>query len=138
MKLVEIVKTEQTSNETVTKLTEFAKSLGKTTLLCKDTPGFIVNRLLVPYMMESARLKERGVATAEDIDTAMKLGAGYPMGPFELMDYVGLDTIKFIVDAWHKAHPEEPLFKPSESLNALVQKGHLGKKTGKGFYTYKK
>uniref|UniRef100_A0A914PE18 3-hydroxyacyl-CoA dehydrogenase n=1 Tax=Panagrolaimus davidi TaxID=227884 RepID=A0A914PE18_9BILA len=103
---------------------------------CKDTPGFIVNRLLVPYSFEAFRLFERGDASKEDIDTAMKLGAGYPMGPFELADYVGLDTLKFIMDGWSKAHPNEPLFKPCESINKLVAEGKLGRKTGEGFFKY--
>ena len=78
---------------------------------CKDTPGFIVNRLLVPYLMEACRMLERGDASAKDIDTAMKLGAGHPMGPFQLADYVGLDTTKFIMDGWSKQFPDEPLFR---------------------------
>lgn len=136
MKLVEIVKTDKTSENTFKILNDFIKSLGKTVVTCKDTPGFIVNRLLVPYLIEAIRLHEAGVASTKDIDTAMKLGAGYPMGPFELLDYVGLDTVKFILDAWHKSHPNEPLFAPSKSLNELVEQGNLGKKSGKGFYSY--
>uniref|UniRef100_A0A0M3I0X7 3-hydroxyacyl-CoA dehydrogenase n=1 Tax=Ascaris lumbricoides TaxID=6252 RepID=A0A0M3I0X7_ASCLU len=102
----------------------------------KDTPGFIVNRLLVPYLFEAIRLLERHDAKMADIDTAMKLGAGYPMGPFELADYVGLDTCKFILDGWHKAYPNETLFKPCEILNQLVANGKYGKKAGEGFYKY--
>ncbi|XP_039614085.1 hydroxyacyl-coenzyme A dehydrogenase, mitochondrial isoform X3 [Polypterus senegalus] len=105
--------------------------------LVEDTPGFLVNRLLVPYMMEAVRLYERGDGSKEDIDVAMKLGAGYPMGPFELLDYVGLDTSKFIIDGWHKADPDNPLFSPSPLLNKLVEEGKLGKKTGEGFYKHK-
>ncbi|CAG2121143.1 unnamed protein product, partial [Medioppia subpectinata] len=101
MKLVEIIKVMDGTNEhTFESLQQFVKDIDKVGVSCKDTPGFIVNRLLVPYMLEAVRLLERGDATARDIDIAMKLGAGYPMGPFELMDYVGLDTNKFIVDAW--------------------------------------
>jgi 3-hydroxyacyl-CoA dehydrogenase len=81
------------------------------TVDCKDTPGFIVNRLLVPYLMEAVRLVERGDASAKDVDLAMKLGAGHPMGPFELADYVGLDTNKFIMDGWSARFPDEPLFR---------------------------
>ncbi|XP_054582698.1 hydroxyacyl-coenzyme A dehydrogenase, mitochondrial isoform X2 [Eptesicus fuscus] len=105
--------------------------------LVEDTPGFIVNRLLVPYLMEAVRLYERGDASKEDIDIAMKLGAGYPMGPFELLDYVGLDTTKFIMDGWHEMDTQNPLFQPSQSVNKMVAEKKLGKKTGEGFYKYK-
>jgi len=138
MKLVEVVRTPQTSDATYQTLAEFGKALGKTTVEAKDTPGFIVNRLLVPYMMEAIRMFERGDASAKDIDTAMKLGAGYPMGPIELADYVGLDTCKFIVDGWHSKDPANPLFKPSPLLDKLVAEGKHGVKAGTGFYSYKK
>jgi len=138
MKLVEIIRTDQTSDDTFDKLTAFGKGVGKTTVKCKDTAGFIVNRLLVPYMLESVRMVERGDASARDVDTGMKLGCGYPMGPFELADYVGLDTIKFILDGWHKRYPEEAQFRPSETINKLVDEGKLGVKTGHGFYSYTK
>ncbi|XP_049899850.1 hydroxyacyl-coenzyme A dehydrogenase, mitochondrial [Epinephelus moara] len=137
MRLVEVIATSQTSQETFDSLLNFSKVLGKTPVSCKDTPGFIVNRLLVPYMLEAVRLYERGHGSKEDIDIAMKLGAGYPMGPFELADYVGLDTTKFIIDGWSAADPTNPLFAPSEVLNKLVAEGKLGKKTGEGFYKYK-
>ncbi|XP_017270976.1 hydroxyacyl-coenzyme A dehydrogenase, mitochondrial [Kryptolebias marmoratus] len=137
MKLVEVVGTSATSQETFDSLLNFSKALGKTPVSCKDTPGFIVNRLLVPYMMEAIRLHERGHGSKEDIDVAMKLGAGYPMGPFELCDYVGLDTMKFIIDGWSANNPADPLFAQSELLNGLVAEGKLGKKTGEGFYKYK-
>uniref|UniRef100_A0A9J8CA91 3-hydroxyacyl-CoA dehydrogenase n=1 Tax=Cyprinus carpio carpio TaxID=630221 RepID=A0A9J8CA91_CYPCA len=101
MKLVEVIKAPGTSQQTFDSLLEFSKALGKHPVSCKDTPGFIVNRLLVPYMLEAVRLHERGHGSKEDIDVAMKLGAGYPMGPFELLDYVGLDTSKFIIDGEH-------------------------------------
>ncbi len=115
---------------------EFGKSIGKVTVECKDTPGFIVNRLLVPYMFQAVHMLERGDATAKDIDTAMKLGAGYPMGPFELADYVGLDTTKFIVDGWREKYPDDPAFKKSDVLDKLVAEGKYGRKTGEGFYKY--
>ncbi|XP_055152764.1 hydroxyacyl-coenzyme A dehydrogenase, mitochondrial isoform X1 [Symphalangus syndactylus] len=154
MKLVEVIKTPMTSQKTFESLIDFSKALGKHPVSCKDTPGFIVNRLLVPYLMEAIRLYERdsqmcgdsnsglgfslkGDASKEDIDTAMKLGAGYPMGPFELLDYVGLDTTKFIVDGWHEMDAENPLHQPSPSLNKLVAENKFGKKTGEGFYKYK-
>ena len=138
MKLVEVVKACQTSQETYDKLEAWAKSLGKVTVFCQDTPGFLVNRLLVPYLLEAVRLHERGHGSKEDIDTAMKLGAGYPMGPFQLLDYVGLDTCKFIMDGWSEVDPGNPLFQPSPMMNELVACGKFGKKTGEGFYNYKK
>lgn len=98
MRLLEVIRTPHTSDETYQAMMEWGKALGKSTITCRDTPGFVVNRLLVPYMAEAVRLVERGDATARDVDTAMKLGAGYPMGPFELADYVGLDTTKFILN----------------------------------------
>uniref|UniRef100_A0A8C6WPQ7 Hydroxyacyl-coenzyme A dehydrogenase, mitochondrial n=1 Tax=Neogobius melanostomus TaxID=47308 RepID=A0A8C6WPQ7_9GOBI len=137
MKLIEVIGTSSTSQETFDSLFNFSKALGKTPVSCKDTPGFIVNRLLVPYMMEAIRLHERGHGSKEDIDIAMKLGAGYPMGPFELLDYVGLDTSKFIIDGWSAMNPGNPLFEQSELLNKLVAEGKFGKKTGEGFYKYK-
>ncbi|CAF1092767.1 unnamed protein product [Adineta steineri] len=138
MKLLEVIRTSSTSDETFQTLLAFGKALGKTTVSCKDTPGFIVNRLLVPYMIEAIHMIERGDATPEDIDTAMKLGAGYPMGPIELLDYVGLDTSKYIVDGWKKRFPDDASFKTSELLNKIVGEGKLGKKTGAGFYKYSK
>merc|ERR550534_1298537 len=138
MALVEVISTPQTSASTSAALLQFTKDLGKTPVVCGDTPGFIVNRLLVPYMMEAIRLYERGDASTEDIDVAMKLGAGYPMGPFQLLDYIGLDTIKFIMDGWSVEYPNDLLMQPSESLNKLVEQGKLGRKTGEGYYNYKK
>ena len=111
MKLLEVVRIPQTSDQTYDAMVAWGKAMGKATVECKDTPGFIVNRLLVPYLMEAVRMVERGDASAKDVDTAMKLGAGYPMGPFELADYVGLDTNKFIMDGWSERYPEEPLFR---------------------------
>ena len=96
-------------------------ALGKHPVACKDTPGFIVNRLLVPYMLEAVRMLERGDASAADIDAAMKLGAGYPMGPLELADYVGLDTTKFIVEGWSKEYPNESLFRQSPLVRTWPQ-----------------
>ncbi|KAK0406875.1 hypothetical protein QR680_018861 [Steinernema hermaphroditum] len=136
MKLLEVVRFNATSDETFNSLLEYGKSIGKTTVSCKDTPGFIVNRLLVPYMFEALRMAERGDASKKDIDIAMKLGAGYPMGPFELADYVGLDTCKFIMDGWVQQYPNEPIFKASPTLDKLVSEGKLGRKTGEGFYKY--
>lgn len=138
MKLVEVVRIPETSDATFNALVDFGQALGKTTVDCKDTPGFIVNRLLVPYMMEAVRMLERGDASATDIDVAMKLGAGYPMGPIQLADYVGLDTCKFILDGWHEAYPDNPLFNPSPLLSKLVSEGKSGMKSGEGFYKYGK
>lgn len=138
MKLLEVVRIPETSDDTFAKMNAWGAALGKTTVTCKDTPGFIVNRLLVPTMMEAIRMVERGDASARDIDTGMKLGAGHPMGPFELADYVGLDVTKFIIDGWHERFPENPLFKPSPMLDALVKDGKLGVKTGEGFYKHSK
>lgn len=135
MKLLEVIRTEDTSDATYKTLLEFGKSIGKATVECKDTPGFIVNRLLVPAMLSAVQMYERGDASVKDIDTAMKLGAGYKMGPFELSDYVGLDTNKFIVDGWNERFPE--IFPDgSKTFDKLVSEGKLGRKTGEGFYKY--
>jgi len=136
MKLLEVVRIPQTSDETYDAMVAWGKAMGKATVECKDTPGFIVNRLLVPYLMEAVRMVERGDASAPDVDLAMKLGAGHPMGPFELADYVGLDTNKFIMEGWSQRFPGEPLFKESPMLNKLVSDGKLGRKSGEGFYKY--
>jgi len=143
MKLVEIIRTGETSQETLDALFDVCTRMRKTAVSAKDTPGFIVNRLLVPYMMEAVRMVERGDATAEDIDTAMKLGAGYPMGPIELTDFVGLDTSMFIIDGWRKkiASGEEKdlipeLVREVPLVKEKVAAGKLGRKSGEGFYKY--
>lgn len=134
MKLVEVVRLDKgTNDDTLQALIMYAKAIGKVPVICKDTPGFIVNRLLIPYMCEALDMLERGDASICDIDTAMKLGAGYPMGPFELMDYVGLDTQYYISQVWK----DRLTLKPSKLLEEMVKRGEHGKKTGKGFYTYK-
>ncbi|XP_059477652.1 hydroxyacyl-coenzyme A dehydrogenase, mitochondrial-like [Neocloeon triangulifer] len=138
MRLLEVIRTPHTSEETYKAMMEWGKALGKVPITCRDTPGFVVNRLLVPYLAEAVRLVERGDASAKDVDIAMKLGAGYPMGPFELADYVGLDTNKFILDGWAKKFPDEPLFKPIQMINEKVAQGKFGVKSGEGFYVYKK
>ncbi|KAG0224791.1 hypothetical protein BGW42_004851 [Actinomortierella wolfii] len=139
MKLVEVIRTEETSQDSFDSLLDVCNRMKKTPVSCKDTPGFIVNRLLVPYMMESLRIVERGEASPKDVDTAMKLGAGFPMGPFELADFVGLDTMKFIVDGWRKdGKIDENLVAPVKMLDDLVAAGHYGRKSGKGFYEYNK
>ncbi|EFA08151.1 hydroxyacyl-coenzyme A dehydrogenase, mitochondrial [Tribolium castaneum] len=138
MKLLEVVRTPETSQETYEAFMAWGKAVGKTCVTCKDTPGFIVNRLLVPYIAEAIRMMERGDASPRDIDTAMKLGAGYPMGPIELADYVGHDTSHAIMQGWHKKFPDNPLFKPNESVQKLIDEKKLGVKTGEGFYKYTK
>jgi len=135
MKLVEVIKTDTTSEDTYQRAMAYARKV-RVPITCKDVDGFVVNRLLVPYMLEAVRMLERGDASAEDIDTAMVLGAGYPMGPLTLSDYVGLDTTAFIIEGWSKKYPDNPLFAPSALLSKLVAQGHLGVKSGKGFYEY--
>jgi len=136
MKLLEIVRIPETSEDTYAAIESWGKSIGKVTVQCKDTPGFIVNRLLVPYMGEAVRMLERGDASARDIDTAMKLGAGYPMGPLELADYVGLDTTYFIMQGWAEKYPDNPLFANIPMLENLYKEGKFGRKSGEGFYKY--
>lgn len=136
MKLLEVVKCDATSQQTFEQMVQWGAAMKKTTVRCIDTPGFIVNRLLIPYMLEAVRLYERGHGSKEDIDTAMKLGAGLPMGPFELLDYVGLDTAKFVAEGWSESYPDEPLFRPCASIEQLVAQGKLGRKSGEGFYKY--
>lgn len=138
MRLLEVVRTPETSDDTYQTLMAWGKAIGKTAITCKDTPGFVVNRLLVPLMAEAIRMLERGDASPRDIDIAMKLGAGHPMGPIELADYVGHDTTNSIINGWHQKFPDNPLFKPLSSLQKLVNEKKLGVKTGEGFYSYKK
>ena len=133
MKLVEIVRSIATSDQTVDELRTFAESLGKTPIVAQDTAGFVVNFLLIPYMLSAVRMYENGIATKEDIDTGMKLGCGYPMGPFELLDYVGLDTTLYAAEAIYKEYPD-PAYAPPTLLRRMVQAGRYGRKNGKGFY----
>ncbi len=136
MKLVEVVRTPKTSEDAFAAARAFGEACGKVPVTCKDTPGFVVNRLLVPYMLQSMLMLERGDATMTDIDTAMKLGCGYPMGPFELTDYVGLDTTLAILEGWVQAHPKEPAFAIPVVLKKKVAEGKHGRKTGEGFYKW--
>jgi len=135
MKLVEVVRTILTSEATVRTAWDFVQELGKTPVATQDTTGFIVNRLLVPYLLEAVRLLESGVATREDIDQAMKLGCGYPMGPFTLLDLVGLDTTLYVAEVMFQEF-REARFAPPPLLKRMVMAGHLGRKSGKGFYDY--
>lgn len=137
MKLVEVVRTVTTSEETFEKAKAFGEKLGKVVVSCKDTPGFVVNRLLVPYLLDAIRALESGVATKEDIDTAMKLGCGYPMGPLELTDFVGLDTTYYIAEILFEEYKDHHYAAPP-LLKAMVKAGYCGRKTGRGFYDYAK
>ena len=133
MQLVEVISTPQTDAQVTKDAFEFVKSIKKTPVDCKDTPGFIVNRLLVPFLAEAMAMVDRGDAKVEDIDTAMKLGAGMPMGPLYLADYIGLDTCLAILKGWKTKYPKESFFVP-KVLEKLVSEGKLGRKTGEGFY----
>ena len=135
MKLVEVVKTVRTAPETVEAGMAFARSLGKEPILAEDSPGFVVNLLLVPYILDAVRALEKGVASVEDIDRAMKLGAGYPMGPFKLLDFVGLDTTYYIANIMFDEF-KQPQYAAPTLLKRMVMAGYHGKKSGIGFYDY--
>jgi 3-hydroxybutyryl-CoA dehydrogenase len=135
MPLLEVVRAEASGEDAVRLGFEVGEKLGKTTVAARDNRGFIVNRLLVPYMLDAIRAHEQGVGSIEDIDTAMKAGASHPMGPLTLADFVGLDTLASIADVMHEAYGEERFAAPS-SLSMLVEAGHYGRKTGRGFYDY--
>jgi 3-hydroxybutyryl-CoA dehydrogenase len=135
MKLVEVVRTIATSDETIETLLGFARSLGKEPVLAKDNSGFIVNRLLVPYLLDAVRALEEGVGTAEDIDKGMELGCGHPMGPLKLLDFVGLDTTYAIAEIMF-AEYREKRFAPPPLLKRMVLAGRYGRKSGRGFYEY--
>jgi 3-hydroxybutyryl-CoA dehydrogenase len=135
MKLVEVIRALTTSDETYRTLYSFAQSLGKEPITAPDRPGFIVNRLLVPYLLDAIRAYERGLGTLEDIDKGMTLGCGYPMGPFTLLDFVGLDTTYYIANIMFEEF-REPAYAPPPLLKRMVLAGYLGRKSGRGFYTY--
>ncbi|XP_073962054.1 probable 3-hydroxyacyl-CoA dehydrogenase B0272.3 isoform X2 [Choristoneura fumiferana] len=137
MRLLEVIKGDHISEETYQTMMAWGKSVGKTCITCKDTPGFVVNRLLGPYSAEALRMYERGDASARDIDTAMKLGAGYPMGPLELADFTGLDNKKAIL-AVMLDKTGHTAFRPVAILDRLVGQGKLGRKSGEGIYKYDK
>ena len=135
MKLVEVIRALTTSDETYRSLFSFSQSLGKEPITAPDKPGFIVNRLLVPYLLDAIRCYERGLGTIEDIDKGMKLGCGYPMGPLTLLDFVGLDTTYYIANIMFDEY-KDAMFAAPPLLKRMVLAGKLGKKSGEGFYKY--
>jgi len=136
MKLVEVVKGFHTSEEIVNTSIEFAKSLGKTPVVCKDTPGFIVNRVARPFYGEALRLLGEGVATVEEIDRIVKLEGGFKMGPFELMDLIGIDVNLAVTQSVYEQYFHEPRYRPHIIQKKMVESNQLGRKTEKGFYEY--
>ena len=135
MKLVEVVRTIATTQDTIDELYAFAQQLGKEPILAQDTPGFVVNRLLIPYLLYAIRCYEGGLASKEDIDKGMKLGCGYPMGPLELLDFVGLDTTYYIAQIMFEEF-KDPMMAAPPLLKRMVLAGRHGRKSGKGFYDY--
>lgn len=135
MALVELITTVKTGQDIRHRALEYTRGLGKTVILAKDRAGFVVNMLLVPYMLSAIRMYEAGVASAEDIDTGMRLGANHPMGPLELTDFVGLDTTKYVADVLYDEF-KEPLYASPPLLTRMVEAGLHGRKTGEGFYKY--
>ncbi len=135
MKLVEVVRTILTSDESFARAFEFARKLGKEPIACRDNSGFIVNRLLVPYLLDAIRGYEEGIGSIEDIDKGMQLGCGYPMGPMTLLDFVGLDTTYYIAEIMF-AEYREKRFAPPALLKKMVLAGRQGRKSGAGFYDY--
>ena len=135
MKLVELVRGLQTSDSAMAGGRRFAESLGKTVVICKDSPGFIVNLLLVPYLLDAVRALEKGIATKEDIDTAVQLGLAHPMGPLTLLDYVGIDTTYYIAEAMFQEFKDARYAAPP-LMKQMVLAGLHGRKTGRGFYDH--
>ncbi|HJX27800.1 MAG TPA: 3-hydroxybutyryl-CoA dehydrogenase [Thermoanaerobaculia bacterium] len=137
MKLVEVVRTLLTSDAAFEAAFDFARKIGKEPIAARDNSGFIVNRLLVPYLLDAIRALEEGVGSVEDIDKGMQLGCGYPMGPFTLLDFVGLDTTYYIANIMFEEYREKR-YAPPPLLKQMVQAGRLGKKSGRGFYDHSK
>ncbi len=135
MPLVEVVRAVRSSDETIERARSFAEGIGKTPIVCEDKPGFIVNRLLIPYVNDAIHALDEGVASAEEIDTAMKLGANMPIGPLALADLVGLDVCLAAAESLHREFGD-PKFRVAPRLRQLVRAGKLGRKNGEGFYTY--
>jgi len=136
MKLVEIVKTITTSSETIAAGKQFGEKCGKKVVIAQDSPGFIVNRLMIPFILNAIQMMDSGIATKEDIDAGINLGLNHPMGPLALADLIGLDTVYFIANAMY-AELKDPQFIAPPLLGKMVTAGWLGRKTGKGFYDYK-
>ncbi len=135
MKLVEVVVSIDTAHASVERAESFARTIGKTPILTKDRSGFIVNMLLVPYLMAAVRMFEEGFATREDIDSGMKLGAGHPMGPLTLCDFIGLDVLYAVCDSLYEEF-KRPEYAPPPLLKRMIVSGHHGRKSGRGFYDY--
>ncbi len=135
MPLIELVRTILTSDETMAIIQEFAASLGKTTIVAKDRPGYICARLTIPFLLDAVRAYEEGLASAKDIDTALEMGMNHPMGPLTVIDFFGLDTLLFIADGLFEEFKDDRFAAPT-LLRRMVTAGHLGRKTGKGFYEY--
>lgn len=135
MKLVEIIRAIQTSDETYRQIDSLAQTLNKTTVEVKDFPGFAANRILMPMINEAIQTVYEGISSIEDVDTVMKLGMNHPMGPLQLADFIGLDTCLYIMEVLHDGFGDSK-YRPSPLLQQYVQAGWLGKKTGRGFYTY--
>ena len=137
MKLVEVIRGEKTSDETMTIVMDLARRLEKTPVDVRDRPGFVSNRLLMPYLNEAVKTLSEGIASKEDIDTVVRLGYNIPMGPFELADLIGLDTVVNAMEVLHEGF-KDPRFEPAPLLRNMVAAGNLGRKSGRGFYEYSK
>jgi 3-hydroxybutyryl-CoA dehydrogenase len=139
MRLVEVIRGFHTNDETVQVTTDLAKKMGKETVEVKiDSPGFIVNRIMIPHMLEAINIVQEGIATPEDVDKAVKLGLNYPMGPFELMDLTGVDIAKYVSDYFYNELNKESKWVAPTLLKNMIRAGRLGRKTGAGWYEYKK